>query len=723
MVSKRTSWMLAGFCTAIAMGLFFLENAPLLKPVKTALQGASVPVALLDYGKMGQILRHNSLVIPKPNDFSRYPFNADKDNLIQKTKNALDYKLRHSPDEGTTKSTFIRIEFKTAQKSRARIFWAKNNEPFSNARSEVFDVVKQRFLHILIDDLKNVRRLRIDPMEHPGVTILNTLVIYQEGYEPLCYYREKDFRTFRPNNQLSLLPEKDGNGLILESSGTDPFFTYNILPKKKQFSDAVFQKKRRVGQTLYTVNSGGHNSLASTQVLKGQKKDRFPTLSLAVDKTDLYDPKRGIIANYEQRGREWERSGTFSYYDNGRLQYGSKIGVRLHGGRSRNKDYHSFRIYFRKEYGVESLTPGIISEFGLTPIKTLVVHATHWPPGMPHNTLLAYDFVNRMGGIAPHFKLVNLYLNGKKMGLYFITTHQGRRQIRAELGHDDFEMYRFKSKNSLRSQYILNKHVWDSAYGPAPLTRQYVEQKIDIDLFTRHVLSIIFCGTSDNCQGTALVNYKDPDPKMYWMSWDMDHSFVDFAQTIKNRLATPRPVWKQTSWKLVYRDSNFRCGRSQLFSRLMNEDPGYRRYAAGLMLELMNHFINQAFVADRLQFYRSITEAQDEDLTDYYQMLEDFFAHRPDEIRRRMTELFELPAVLPLSVKSSQPFRFHVDGHIKQSSYTGWYFEKDWVALEVPESLVKHFSHWQIEGKTHHTQKIRVQMMEPSEIELAWKES
>lgn len=722
MRAKPLFLVLGGLCLIVVTGLFYLERLPLLAPLKTALQGLSVPSPLLNNGKMGKILRHNNLVLSEPNDFTRYPFNAEKDQLIQKTKAALEFRLRDYPQDDLAKSTFIRIELKTPQKGRMQVFWANKNEMFSHTRSKVFDLVKRRFLHILIDDLKDIRRLRIDPMEQPGISVLKTLTIYREGYQPICYFRKSDFQLWHPNKQLTLQTKKGSDELRMVSSGTDPFFSIDLLPQKNLFSEAVFQNKRGVGKTVYTVNPHRHGGLESSQALIRSKKEPFPTLSIAVKDEDLYDPQTGIIANFDQRGRKWERSGTVSFFEEGRLKYGAKVGLRLHGGRSRNKDYHSFRLYFRKEYGIAALAPGVLSGLGLKPIKTLVVHATKWPPRMPYNTLLAYDIVKRIGGLAPDFKLVELYFNGKNKGLYFITPHQGRRQIRAELGHDDFEMYRFKSNNSLKSEYMLTTYLWENAYGPAPLTTQLVEHEIDIDLFTRHLLSIIYCGTSDNCQGTALVNTKAPNPRLYWINWDMDHSFVDFAFSIKNRLAEPRPVWEQTGWKLVYRNSGYKCGKSQLFSRLMNEDPAYRKYVADLTLELLNHFIDQRFISDRLQYYRGITETRGEDLSDYFKMLEDFFEHRPEVIRREMAALFKIPPILPLNITSLQPFAYRVDGHTKQHAYSGWYLEQDEVELALSPDAAKHFSHWQVNGKSLKSSFIKVQIREPLKVEIVWKQ-
>jgi hypothetical protein len=85
----------------------------------------------------------------------------------------------------------------------------------------------------------------------------------------------------------------------------------------------------------------------------------LPILSLTLDDADLNDPARGLSPNKRQHGEEWEREGSVSYFDAGKLMFASGVGVRIHGGSSRlTAPRPGFRLYFRRKYGPRELPSG-----------------------------------------------------------------------------------------------------------------------------------------------------------------------------------------------------------------------------------------------------------------------------------------------------------------------------------------------------------------------------
>ncbi len=86
-----------------------------------------------------------------------------------------------------------------------------------------------------------------------------------------------------------------------------------------------------------------------------------PVLSLTLDDADLNDPAKGLLPNKRQHGEEWEREGSVSYFDGGKLIFASGVGVRIHGGGSRiTAPRPGFRLYFRRKYGPRELPPGVL---------------------------------------------------------------------------------------------------------------------------------------------------------------------------------------------------------------------------------------------------------------------------------------------------------------------------------------------------------------------------
>ena len=132
------------------------------------------------------------------------------------------------------------------------------------------------------------------------------------------------------------------------------------------------------------VDGQGNRSAVSTAVYfigyqdKAEFYRNYKVISLAVDPGDLFDPARGIYVqgnsfeewlhsdaydpsldewlipgNYLNRGREWERQARMQIFDGGTEVFSGEVGIRIHGGASRDSEQKSFNIYTRKEYGTK----------------------------------------------------------------------------------------------------------------------------------------------------------------------------------------------------------------------------------------------------------------------------------------------------------------------------------------------------------------------------------
>ena len=123
------------------------------------------------------------------------------------------------------------------------------------------------------------------------------------------------------------------------------------------------------------VNDEGVSSdvVTKTFFINYNKKngyDNLPIISMIVEYDDLFDYETGIYvtgkvydesehkgypeqypANYNQKGREWERKANFLYFDEDKsFSFDQTIGIRIHGGWSRIFNQKSFNLYARKEY-------------------------------------------------------------------------------------------------------------------------------------------------------------------------------------------------------------------------------------------------------------------------------------------------------------------------------------------------------------------------------------
>jgi len=171
-------------------------------------------------------------------------------------------------------------------------------------------------------------------------------------------------------------------------------------------------------------------ALATSATLK-QSLLAIPTVSLVTDLANLVDPATGIYVSPEDRGEAAERPVSLEILNdplnagpNGFQQSG---GLRLRGGFSRdpNNPKHSFRLFFRQQYGKGKMDYPLFGEASPSSFDGFDLRTSQdasWAYlGSAENTFLR-DEVSRATQveIAPgsRIRYVHVYLNGQYWGLY-----------------------------------------------------------------------------------------------------------------------------------------------------------------------------------------------------------------------------------------------------------------------------------------------------------------
>jgi hypothetical protein len=316
-----------------------------------------------------------------------------------------------------------------------------------------------------------------------------------------------------------------------------------------------------------------------------------PLLSLVIAREDLHDPANGILTHFDERGREWERPGYISYFADGRLKLATKTGVRLHGGDSRRySKAKSYRFYFRAGYGPPALPSSIFFAAGpASNLTRVIAHNDVRTDGdrRPWHLVnpLAYDIAARLGGITPRTQPTRFYLNGESQGIYVLTEQISPEFLEARFGHRDFSIQALGDPTRLLG--------W-ATRTPRPFTMDVAAKVVDIDNLTSWALTILFCGTTDVLGQSPIVRDRtDPSARWFWITWDLDHSFMD-------RYKAAAEPWLLDSYHtLLYN----REGRSRTLTRLLREDAAYRRYFARRLAAALNHQLSPAFLEERYWHY------------------------------------------------------------------------------------------------------------------------
>ena len=199
-----------------------------------------------------------------------------------------------------------------------------------------------------------------------------------------------------------------------------------------------------------------------SNIVKGQETQLIasltsaPSLSLVLPFDSLFDGERGIFANPEKKGREWERpvSVELIYPPDFADEIGQEsrhghqdgfsvnAGVRIRGGENGRDPLNpkrSLRLYFRGSYGPKNLKYALFGDEGDHEFDKIDLRAKtnySWSFHGSHHHTLVRDVFSRdtqrdMGLPYTRSRCYHLYLNGQYWGVY-------QTQERADQWHGKF---------------------------------------------------------------------------------------------------------------------------------------------------------------------------------------------------------------------------------------------------------------------------------------------
>ena len=155
----------------------------------------------------------------------------------------------------------------------------------------------------------------------------------------------------------------------------------------------------------------------------------IPTWSITTDIENLFDDQTGIYANALQDGREWERPASVELLNpDGSEGFQVNAGIRIRGGFSRvaSNPKHSFRLFFRSEYGDSELDYAVHGDRGVDTFEKIDLRTAQnysWSKDGDSDNNFIIDQFNRenqlaLGQPSTRSSWLHLYLNGQYWGLF-----------------------------------------------------------------------------------------------------------------------------------------------------------------------------------------------------------------------------------------------------------------------------------------------------------------
>ncbi len=473
-------------------------------------------------------------------------------------------------------------------------------------------------------------------------------------------------------------------------------------PKSARAVQSHQTSASRKRPAIYSLDVARADRLPSTKAIRDEVvASGVPVLSVTVSKSDLQNHKTGILAppNIQRRGRRWEVPAYVSYFDGGRLVFGSGAGLRVHGATSRlSPDPQSFRLYFRSVYGVDQFLPGALFGGVADPLRRVVVHndMRAYPNTRTWHFLnpIAYAIAERVGCITPRTQPVRFFLNGREQGAYVLTERIDRHFLRAHFGHDDFTIYDPSTRGSERrvrhgdGRYFDRFDKW--ARHVSRFTIEEAESRVDLENLTRWFVAMIWCATTDTEQGRYLLDTSRPDGKWRFVSQDMDHSFVDAY-----RDGPPGAPHALDMWGWALRPDT---PRARVLRGLLRDSPEYRSRLVERFAEVMNHRLTPTFLDALLDSQRRLARDFGLDYEDGLNEIGEFFVRRNTALLAQLATYAGAPDSHRCSVIAPAEAELEIDGFAEPAGYTGVYFEGTPIRVRLVDGPRGSATEWRVNG-------------------------
>ena len=172
----------------------------------------------------------------------------------------------------------------------------------------------------------------------------------------------------------------------------------------------------------------------------------LPSVCISTSISNLFDRSRGIYANAENHGASWERPVSIEWVDtNGQPAFQADCGLRIQGGVGRSVAKHSFRVLFKRQYGMGSLKydlfhePDAVKSFDGLVLRAGFNDSWFWLSGSSGKATYIRDEFGRrlllaMGHPSARGLFAHLYINGLYWGLYNVTERPNEDFSAAYLG-------------------------------------------------------------------------------------------------------------------------------------------------------------------------------------------------------------------------------------------------------------------------------------------------
>ncbi len=358
----------------------------------------------------------------------------------------------------------------------------------------------------------------------------------------------------------------------------------------------------------------------------------MPVVSIITDNMGLFSQDTGIYVpginwnendpcnsgNYKQRGRDWERAGTFSFFKDEKLIVEYNAGIRIHGSGSRGSAQKGLRLYARKEYGINKFENKFLPDAEVEEFDNFLIRGTM--NDFSHTMMkdaVSMESIRKLNLTQNYVQPVMLYVNGVYWGIQEIRNRFDEDYL-AELSGADKDSIRIVApvvfgapwqhqykEMKVVYDFIVEKDLTDSD------NYNYVASKYDIPQLIDYMIAETYFVNTD-WPGNNLIFWKESyDAKYKPLFYDLDAGWRDrekdmiefFTQQEHNDYPNPSSttvifykLLENESFSTQFVDRALELIDGEL--SFQNTEPIIQKYTQNYGAELSNNIARWSFPRD-----------------------------------------------------------------------------------------------------------------------------
>lgn len=476
------------------------------------------------------------------------------------------------------------------------------------------------------------------------------------------------------------------------------------------------------------VSSADHNDL--------------PIVSITTDPDGLFNEKTGIYclgdvykeydeenpdhpwngsipANYNQRGREWEKECYVEYFDSeGNSLISQDCGIRIQGGWSRADYQKSFRLYARNDYGKSSFDTAFWDSFtdvngeAITSCKTFVLrNGGNDANYSKFKDMMIQNMVSGRGVETQQGTACVLFIDGEYWGLYTLQSDYSDRYFadRYNVAKSNVVMYK---NDELSEGEAEDEKLFNDMY------KFITENDMSIEENYRKACAMIDMDNLVEYAATEMYIFNDDWPQNNYACW-------------RTRIIEQGNSYADGRWRFVLFDTESSCSHynekdleTNMFSYLRSQS--YTKFG-GILCSLIDNeefdlkltsamcqLGSVNFTAERfgeyLEYYKNIYYGELDNYFDRFPTWanlakatdpmiirwQNFIEGRYDKVLGYLEREFDYYERRTVKISADNEQGSVLIGGVEiESNYSGTYFDGCEIKLNAQAKSGWHFDHWE----------------------------